>query len=79
MENTARVIGLHVLNDQIVRRLSVQFCAEIFEPFLREMDIDRVHNGNLLVYDRVRIIGHAVIDGILSFEQIHLVIVGAYI
>ena len=42
-----------------------------------EMPVYRVHHGDLVVQNHVRIIGHAVGYGILTLEQIHLMVVYA--
>jgi hypothetical protein len=44
-----------------------------------EACIHRVHNGDLLIHNDIGIIRHAVGHYILTLEQVHLMVIDAYI
>ncbi len=69
------VIRLHVLDDQVIGLASVKDGSEIVQPLMLEVDVDRVHDGDLLIVDHVGIVGHSVGDRVLALKQIHLVVV----
>ena len=66
-----------MLYDQIVRLAGTGRGFNVIQPFVSKPGVDRVHYSNLLIHDHVRIIGHAVLDCILAFEQIYFVVVHA--
>ena len=73
------VVAFHVLDDEIVRLASAKDFGEVAEPFLSEMFIDRVHNGDLVVHDDIGVVCHAVRDDVLTFEQVDFMVVDANI
>ena len=76
-QDAARVIRLHMLHDEIVRRAAVQRLFQIGKPSLRKMLVHAVHDGNLFIHDGVGIIGHAVRHSILPLEQVDFVVIDA--
>ncbi len=72
-----RVIRLHMLYNQIIRLSPAQLCLKIVHPFMCKIAVNRVHNGNLLVKNQIRIIRHAVRDDVLSLKQINIMVVDA--
>ena len=48
--DVCRVVGLHMLNDKIVRSTSSEFILEVVQPFVSESGIYGVHNGDLFVH-----------------------------
>ena len=73
------MVGLHVLDDQIIGSTSRERICDIAEPYVSESCVDTVHDRDLLVDDRIRIISHAVRDGVLSFKEIDLTIIHTYV
>ena len=73
------MVGLHVLHDQVVGLSALQGGGEVVQPLVGEFGIHRVHHGDLLVPDHIGVVGHAVGHHILPLEQVHLVVVYAYI
>ena len=73
--DACRMIRLHVLYYEIGRLLAVQRLCDIVQPLLCEMDVYRVHDGNLVVQNHIGIVRHAIRYHILSLEQIYLVVV----
>ena len=70
------VVRLHVLHDQIIRRHIAQRQLDVLQPFFCLGLIDGIHDSDLVVDDRVGIVGHTFRHDILPFEQIDIVIVG---
>ena len=73
------MVGLHVLNHQIVGLTACQGLFHIAQPLSGLGCVDGVHNGDLLVQDHIRVIGHAVGHNILTLKQVYLMVIGAYI
>ncbi len=75
--DVGRVVRLHVLYDQIVWTAAVQLGTQAGHPFLAKAAVHRIHDGNFVVADHVRIIGHAVGNHVLPLKQVNVVIVDA--
>ena len=71
------VVKFHVLHNEVIRLAAVQHLLQIVQPLVGEILIHRVHDGDLLVQDHIRIVGHAVGDHILALKQINLMVVDA--
>ena len=71
------MVGLHVLDDEIVGLASREGLFEVVEPLVAEAGVDGVHDGGLAVEDGVGIVGHAVGDVVLALEQVDGVVVDA--
>ena len=69
------MVRLHVLYDQVVRPAGAGHCLDIIQPFVGETGVYRIHHGNLIVQNHIRIIRHAVLDYILALEQIYFMVV----
>ena len=77
--NIGGMVHLHMLDHQVIRLTTGQDILDIVQPLMGEAGIHGIHNGDLLVQDHIRIVGHAVGHHILALEQIHLVVVNANI
>ena len=77
--NVCRMVGLHVLDYEIIGSASVKRILEIVKPFVGKMSVYGVKNRDLLVDYNVRIIRHSVRNDVLPLKQIDVVIVHAYI
>ena len=77
--NICGMIRLHMLDNQIIRRLSLQNTGQIVQPFVSESGINRIHNSTLLIANHIGVIAHPVGNLILSFKKIYAVIINACI
>ena len=72
------VIGLHVMDDQVVGRAAVEHGLEVAEPLVDKTAIDRIGDSDLLAQDNVAVVCHTVLGHIvLALEQVNVVIVNA--
>ena len=69
------VIRLHVLHDEVIRLPAVQRGFQIIQPLFGEILIHRVHNGDLFIQNDIRIVSHAVGDGVLSLKQVDFMVI----
>ena len=51
--NAARVVGLHMLHNEIVGRAAIECRAEVCEPLVHLTIVGRIHYGNLLVLNKI--------------------------
>ena len=73
------VVGLHVLNHEVIGLSTIELGFEIAQPFIGETLIDCVHDGDFLVYDDIGVVCHAQRHDVLSLKQVNLVVVYAYV
>ena len=73
------VVGLHVLDDEIVRSLVAEDLVDVVKPLVCEMLVHGVEDRALRVENRIRVVGHPVGDGVLALEKVNLVVVNAYV
>ncbi len=73
------VVRLHVLDDQVVGTAGTQNLLNVVQPFMGKAGIHRVHHGCFLIQDHIGVVGHAVFDHVLAFEQVHVVVVDAHV
>ena len=73
--DASRVIGLHVLNHQVIGGASTQFAFQVFQPLCTKTGIHRIHHGNFFIHDHIGVIRHAVWHHILTLEQVYLMVV----
>ena len=73
------MVRLHMLDHQIIRLSSCQGLLHIVQPFMGELSIHRIHNGNFFIFYHIGIVGHSIWDLILSLKQIQLMVVDACI
>ena len=71
------MVRLHVLDHQIVGLTALQGLLDIVQPLMGKILVHGVHDGDLLVQNGVRVVGHAVGDDVLSFKQVYLMVVYA--
>ena len=76
-EDAGRVVGLHMVYDQIVRRAAGERGGEVGEPLLGEVPVHRVHHGDLLIEDHIGIVRHAVGHVVNTLKKVDLVVVYA--
>ncbi len=77
--NTGGMVGLHMLDNQIIRCFSFQYCFQILQPFFAERAVNRIHNRCFFIHNYIGIVRHAVRHPVLSFKQIHLMVIHSYI
>ena len=74
-----RVIGFHVLHNEIIRLAAAQSLAEIIQPLMRKIAIDRIHDRDFLIQNDIRIVRHAIRHAILPFKQVYPMVIHANI
>ncbi len=74
--DVGRVVRLHVLDHQVVRRASRQRAVQVLLPCRRDVCVNGVHDGNLFVQNDVGIVSHA-LDPVLLLKQAQLGVVNA--
>ena len=76
--DTGGVIGLHVMDNQVVGRTSIEHGLEVAEPLVNKTTIDRIGDSDLFAQDNVAVVCHTVLGHIvLALEQVNVVIVDA--
>ena len=76
--DASRVIGLHVMDNQVVGRTSIERGLEVAEPLVDKTTVDRIGDSDLLAQDNVAVVCHTVLGHIvLALEQVNVVIVDA--
>ena len=70
-----RVIRLHVLYDQIIRLPAAKHTSKVVQPFMGEVSVHRVHDGDLFVKDHIGIVCHSVGNHILTLKEVNLMII----
>ena len=76
--DASRVIRLHVMDNQVVGRTSIERGLEVAEPLVNKTTIDRIGDGDLFAQDNVAVVCHTVLGHIvLALEQVNVVIVDA--
>ena len=53
------MVRLHMVDDEVVDRATLEDLVELMEEDIRVADIDRIDEGSLLVDDEVGIVRHA--------------------
>ena len=71
------VVGLHVLDDQVVRLARAEGLLDVVEPLVAEARVDGVHHGDAFVDDGVGVVGHAARNAVLALEEVDVVVVDA--
>ena len=77
LDDGAGVVGLDVLDDEVVGRAVGQGVGEVVHPLVGASGVDGVHHGHLLVEDDVAVVAHAFGHFILAFEEVEIAVVGA--
>ena len=72
------VIGLHMVNDQVVGRATVEHGLEVTQPLVNKMSVDSICNSHFIGKNHIAVVRHAVFTHvILALKQIDVVIVDA--
>ena len=70
------MIGLHVMNDQVVGRTTIEHGLEVAEPLVDKVSVNRIGDGDLVAQDNVAVVCHTVLGHVvLALEQVDVVIV----
>ena len=62
------MVGLHMLDDQIIRLAGTYNIFDIIKPFMGKPGVYRIHYRDFFIHDDIRIICHPVFHHILSFK-----------
>ena len=72
------VIGLHVMDNQVVGRTPIERGLEVAEPLVNKTSVNRIGDSDLFAQDNVAVVCHTVLGHIvLALEQVNVVIVDA--
>ena len=71
------MVGLHVVDDQIIQRAAVQQVLDVFQQLAAGRPVDRVKQHGLLIQQQIRVVGHAARDGMDIFKQSKTMVVCA--
>ena len=77
--DAAGVIGLQMLDDQIVGGPALQLRLQVLQPLGGGAAVHGVHDGHLVVQDQVGVVGYAVGDRVLALKEINGGVVHAHI
>ena len=70
------VIGLHVMDDQVVGRTAIEHGLEVAEPLVNKTAVDGIGDSDLVAQDNIAVVCHTVLGHIvLALEQVNVVIV----
>ena len=75
--STGGMVRLHVVDDQIVGPVALQGLFQVLHPDVGRAAVGGIQDGRFLIQDHKRIVGHALGDQILAFEQIQVIVVHA--
>ena len=73
------MVGLHVLNNEVVGLSVAESVLEVVEPLVGKVAVNGVHDGDFAVKDHVGVVRHAVGNVVLTLKQIDFVVVNAHI
>ena len=74
--DTGGVIGLHVMDDQVVGRTAIEHGLEVAEPLVDKASVDRIGDSDFIAQDNIAVVCHAVLGHVvLALEQVNVVIV----
>ena len=74
--DTGGVIGLHVMDDQVVGRTAIEHGLEVAEPLVDKASVDRIGDSDFIAQDNVAVVCHTVLGHVvLALEQVNVVIV----
>ena len=71
------VVGLHVLDHQVVGLAAAELGGQVGEPLPGEVLVHGVHDGDFPVQDQVGVVGHTQRHLVLALEEVDLVVVDA--
>ena len=77
VDDIGRVVGLHVLNDEIIGGSVAQRVLNIIKPLVGEVGIHGVHDRDRLVDDGIGVVSHAIGNLVLTLKEVHAVVVYA--
>ena len=64
-----------MLNDEIIRLSAVKYIGKIIEPFMTKTCVNRIHNGNFIINDNIRIICHSVFNNVLTLKKVDIMVI----
>ena len=70
------VVGLHVVDDQIVERFACKQIVHVFEQLTAGRPVNSVEQNTVLVEQEVGVVGHTAWNGMDIFKQSQPVVVG---
>ena len=73
--NRSAMVGLHVVDDQIIQRAAVQQVLDVLQQLAAGRPVHSVEQHSLLIQQQVSVIGYAARDGMDIFKQGKAVVV----
>ena len=70
-----RMVRLHMMRNEIAGCTAVQCLLEVLFPGSGLARIGRIHHGNLVIFNEVRVIAHAFRHNILALEKVQVQVV----
>ena len=67
--NRSAVVGLHMVDDQIIQRTAVQQVLDVLQQLAAGRPVHSVEQNSLLIQQQVSVIGYAARDGMDIFKQ----------
>ena len=71
------MVHFHVLNYEIVRLFAAEHIFDVGKPFLTKILVHSVHDCNLVVQNRIRIVSHSRRNIELPFKKVDFMVVNA--
>ena len=78
LRDVRRMVRLHVVDHEVVRRLAAVRRRHVPHPFVAEARIDGIHHRRLCVLHQIAVVRHATRHHVLSLKQIDVVVVHAH-
>ena len=76
--DAAGVVGLHVVDHQVVRGAARQGLVQVRQPFIGPAGVHRVHHGHFLVQNHIGVITDAVGHHVLALKQVDIAVKTAH-
>ena len=73
------MVGLHMLDDQIIQRASTERVGNIFEELAADRIIRRIHQHSLFIQQHIAVVGHPARDGKQIFKTAQAAVAAANI
>ena len=69
------MVGLHVVDDEVLNRLFANNGLNLGDELLEEADINGIYQGHHLVVNQVRVVRHTVGQGPQAFKEVLVAVV----
>ena len=73
------MVGLQVMNDQVIRLTAVQGLLHVGHPLVGGTAVHGIHDGDFVIQNDIGIVRHTVRYNILTFKQVDFVVIYSHI